>query len=608
MSEIERPDRKSRLPDPLNEAGQPGCEDVADLVEAFCRSQNLEERLELLGNVLADNDYDSFKAVEQHWLDQRQQQDPGNNPAEAPDGPEEERFAYARELFEQRQGVTGAMTSIREAGRIIGLAQEQAGSENLGAIDGHLLAALATNRLHAETVKELVHLITVEAHDKTLVGGRELIDRLLESNSFDYDDLADLLLKNACNYSLEADRQPSSQERPKWLSLKHLSEASHRDKQQLFEAIRTQQVFSPEWFSDPEAKRLANDLDLAPAGRETFLGADPTVHDLGTRGMSLGLKLEPDFIDDFVQLPPTEQRVALRQLDSQLNRRVLDNLAWLEKSDGWYCPPPEHQIHIVKHPAKSYEVMLAAAGHELLHAADYSADQDSWTRLLEAVATYLKAHNLTSDEHGRPGLVGSITKSLAGRIAGSSNNHDLPVDNDGGDSELHFLQLVHQLPRIEGEICFQGGQRDNAERFLSEAIAYLGTEMVDVPAELEDYCGLIFNNRREMVARLQTSDRPDLPEPKIVTWRQRLGGQRSLIKQAHNGKNRFTSTPIGRDEAVEMVVEACKTLEKLQQEIDDEVSRPDYNHEDEDWMCYLSNRSQMAIRQAFECLYDIRCR
>lgn len=582
------------------------------------------ERLELLGNALADNDYDVFRALEQNWLDHHpdypqqiwagweivdldgekvleQVEDGPENIVNQATDPETQPLAYARQLFNHRHVAETWRHgySPKRSAEIIALAREQKDSEYFGAIDGHLLAALAANPLPAAQLNKLVHLVTIEAHDQALVGGQQLIDRLLESHSFDYQDLSALMMGNGCNYHLEPDRQPAANEDPQhWSSIDNLISGSHQEKQQLFEAIRNKEIFSPEWFSGPEVERLATDLDLTPTGREIFLGTDPVIYDLGSHDMTLGFRPDPGFFDDFARQTPSEQRQSLRQLDSGLARHVLDNLGRFDKSDGWYFQPPQHQIHLVKHPFKTPGDLLTAAGHELLHAADYHTDQDNCLELLESVAAHVKESELDPDNAE---LAGPVPKDLAGRIASSSNNHDPLFDRGGGGSELHFLQLVHQLPRIDGKICFQADRKHEAERFLSEAIAYLGTESAELPAELEDYCRLIFNDRQKLVAARRGESRPAPDNTKIETWRQTLDQNRATIKRIHATSRKRRATDSERADRIRWVVGACRNLEDMRVEI----SAQDYEAKGNPQMIYLSNRVQMVLRQALECIYDI---
>ena len=600
----------------------------------FAETKSSNERLDLIDNVMAHDDRDAFEAIKAGWLDRHplrrlppmavgleadsrpdnwSEIDEVEVDENSPADQEKLRLGYADRLFAARdraenQHFTSPVHREVAVAELVDFAKQQQ-QESLQAVDGYILAGLAGRGLLEPN--QVDGLVDLAGHDQeTLIVGRHrLFDRLLKANSFDRAGLHDLLAQNQIGYDPNQPEQLTANERLNWPSLFTEIAISHRKRPDHLQPGGTgeRQTNGSEGYVAPaEIEKLANDLDLTDFGRQVFFSAQPIIHDLASPEMSLGLELGEAFFDSYVKKSASEQRQLLRKLDQSLRSPVLHHLAEFDQNSGWYWRPPHHQINVVVHPFRADGETLTIAGHELLHAADYHTDfSDDSYQLVRETAAYAQASGLTKDGQGLVWDESGIPVQVARGVAASTNRNNRHFDRGGGGSELHFWQMSNRLVPTEDAILIAPGHEKEVERFLSEVIAYAGTEVAELPPKLETHCRRIFKDRRKLVEQTRSTKYIDV-KPEIYDFRQQLEDSRQAIRKTRE-RSSGIATPDDYLLAANEVADQCRRLAALRQQLGDQAATLSWpkDRDQIDQLRCLDNQAQITIRRSLEYIYDI---
>ncbi len=567
--------------------------------------------LETAREAFANNNQTNFETIKDWWG--TAEADSGELWSEVDRAKIRDQLNYGDGLFTQRRLANQEELDNEQSGALIEFAKQQT-QESLGAIDGYVLADLIP-RVHISRT-EAVAIVELASQNKLPIANcQQFIDRIVKFYPLDTKELELLTMNDQFGYNLMKSRSIPDKSRKDWPPLDRLSHLFYDWKRDGAKIIQEDQVDNLEGYTpSPEIEWLATNLDLTEAGRTILFNTKPIVHDLASPELSLGLELDQQSFDSYAQLSSREQLCYLRELRPQLNQDVLNAAHLYRQGDlaptGGRYYSKENRIHIIKRPFNQPDDILATMGHELIHAADYTPDLETYQRFMGQLVAHLQT--ICESPEGLAGLPEYVIDGIVFSI----NSQDELV-SDYSRPDLHLAQSVNQVVWDKGTPRVPILQQDivnlvmarRIQGFWSEATAYIGMGVTNLPAELEDYYAHVFKDRPSTAERVSlVAEQPGLGvavEPDVKGWLQQLVKSQAEMKAIAVETPKRTSHENYRL-AADRVVSQCQNLLALRQQLAVEPAQGTESATGPDAQVrYLDNLAQYALHQALNYLCDI---
>ena len=557
------------------------------------------------------NNQADFEAIKEWWGTDEVDSD-GSWP-EADRAQIQDQLNYGDELFAQRCLAGQKELDDEQVEPLIEFAKQQT-QEGLGAIDGYILADLIP-QTHLSRSKAVTIARLASRSNLTIANGQQFIDRIVKFYPLNTEELELLTMNDQFGYNLMESRSILDQNRENWPPLRNVISLFYDWRRGDLEYAQNEDDGNREDYTpSSEIEWLATNLDLTEAGRTILFDTKPIVHDLASPELSLGLELDQQSFESYAQLSTSDQLRYLRELRPQLNQDVLNATHLYRQGDykvpGGVYRQTENRIHVIKHPFNHPDNTLATMGHELIHAADYTPDLETYWRFMGQLVTHLQA------TYESPESLTELPKHVVDGIVYSNNSGSEFVSNYDRP-ELHLAQSINQavwvadtlrVPISTKKVVWYLMAR-RIENFWSEVTAYVGMGVAHLPTELEDHYARIFKDRRSTAERAILAEErrsTDIAvEPDIKNWYKQLKKSQAEMKTVA-AKTPGRTSHENYQLAADRVLAQCQHLLALRQQLAVEPARePESATGTEAQMICLDNRAQYALHRALNYLCDI---